>query len=388
MDEITDHSLQNHYFRINSILMIKLQMVDLYGQYKTIKEEIDQAIKDTIESCAFINGPQVKEFKIKFAEYLNCKHVITCGNGTDALQIAMMGLRLSKGDEVLVPNFTFVATAEAVALLGLQPVFVEVDQDNFLIDTNDLERKISPKTKAIIPVHLFGQCANMDEIMNIASEHNLKVIEDNAQAIGSDVLYHSNYFKSGSVGHVGCTSFFPSKNLGCFGDGGAICTNDDELGELFSSIANHGSKVKYYNDLVGVNSRLDTIQAAVLLVKLKYLDEFNQRRQQAAETYDKLLTEIPQVQIPKRVANSTHVFHQYTLKVEKRDELKNYLGEKGVPSMVYYPMGMHQQKPYKTEMQFDITDHLCKNVLSLPMHSELNTSDQEYIADTIKSFYI
>ncbi len=387
MDALAYHYIQNYYFRVNIYLIMKFQMVDLKGQYLKIKDEIDLAISETIQSSAFINGSQVKKFRIKLAEYLNCRHVITCANGTDALQIALMGLGLNRGDEVLVPNFTFIATAETVALLGLIPVFVEVDQDDFLMDINDLEEKITSKTKAIIPVHLYGQCANMNKIMKIASAHNLLVIEDNAQAIGSDILYQGENVKSGTVGHVGCTSFFPSKNLGCFGDGGAIFTNDDELAGLFSSIANHGSKVKYYNDVVGVNSRLDTIQAAVLLVKLKYLDEYNKGRQDAARVYDELLMDIPQVLIPKRVEYSTHVFHQYTLKVENRDKLKAYLAEKGIPSMIYYPMGMHQQKPYKTEKHFEITDQLCKNVLSLPMHTELNIADQEYISNTIKSFY-
>jgi len=362
-------------------------MVDLHGQYLHIKDEVDAAIQKVIESTAFINGPEVKDLQLKLKEYLGCKYVITCANGTDALQIALMALGLKPGDEVIVPDFTFIATAEIIALLKLKPIFVDVDPNTFLIDINKLENAITPKTKAIIPVHLYGQCANMKSIMAVAKNHNIFVVEDNAQAFGADILINESWEKSGTVGDIGCTSFFPSKNLGCFGDGGAIYTNDDKLGEVLSSIANHGAKVKYYQDMVGVNSRLDTLQAAILLVKLNQIDNYNKARQYAAEIYDSNLNDVRQIKIPERVIDSTHVFHQYTLKVEQRDELKRYLAEYEIPTMIYYPVGMHNQKPYKIKGDFKISDNLCKSVLSLPMHTELKAEQQLFIVDKIKKFY-
>jgi UDP-2-acetamido-2-deoxy-ribo-hexuluronate aminotransferase len=367
--------------------MEKIQMVDLYSQYLNIKSEVDNSIQEVIESSAFINGPQVKEFRNELKNYLGCKHVAACGNGTDALQIALMALNLSPGDEVIVPDFTFIATAEVIALLKLKPVFVDIDPDTFLMDLSEVEKKITLKTKAIIPVHLYGQCVDMDALMALSEKYNLSVIEDNAQAIGADVAFHGSWRKAGTIGHIGCTSFFPSKNLGCFGDGGAIFTNSDSLADEISSIANHGSKIKYYNDIVGVNSRLDTIQAAILKVKLKKLDEYIACRQRAASYYDTLLSNVPEVQVPKRVNYSTHVFHQYTLKAENRDELRMFLQEKKIPSMIYYPLGMHNQKAYKTDEKLEVSDKLCTSVLSIPMHTELTTEQQEYIGSTIKSFY-
>lgn len=362
-------------------------MVDLQGQYLRLKKEIDQAIGEVIQSAAFINGPQVKDFAAKLANYLQCKKVIPCANGTDALQIALMALKLEPGDEVIVPDFTFIATAEVIALLGLKPIFVDVDEETFLIDTEKLSQVISPKTKVIIPVHLYGQCANMEEIMNLAEKHKLYVIEDNAQAIGADVLYKGKWQKAGTIGHIGCTSFFPSKNLGCYGDGGALYTNDPVLAEEIACIANHGAKVKYYHEMVGINSRLDTLQAAILNVKLDNLDSFGQARRDAADLYDELLTGIMQIKTPKRVKHSTHVFHQYTLIVERRTELQAFLTSKGIPTMIYYPVGMHHQKAYKTDDILPVSDKLCQSVLSLPMHTELSADQQHYIAGAIKSFY-
>jgi UDP-2-acetamido-2-deoxy-ribo-hexuluronate aminotransferase len=367
--------------------MDKIQMVDLHNQYKHIKPAVDDAIQDVINSSAFINGPQVKSFKSDLEKYLGCKHVIPCANGTDALQIALMALKVQPGDEVILPDFTFIATAEVIALLGLKPVFVDVDPDSFLVDIEQIESALSSKTKAIIPVHLYGQCANMDEIMKLAVPRGIAVIEDNAQAIGSDILSNGTWKKSGTIGHIGCTSFFPSKNLGCYGDGGALFTNDDKLAEEMACIANHGAKVKYYHEQVGMNSRLDTIQAAILQVKLKHLDTYCEARREAAKRYDTLLQDVNQVKIPCRVSHSTHVFHQYTLKVENRDDLKTYLASKAIPSMIYYPVGMHNQKAYKTSGKFKVSDELCRTVLSLPMHTELRIEQQEYIIDTIKEFY-
>lgn len=367
--------------------MTKIQMVDLFGQYYSIKSEIDSAIQDVINSSAFINGPDVKNFKAQLEEYLACKRVIPCANGTDALQIALMSLGAKPGDEVILPDFTFIATAEVVALLKLTPVFVDVDPETFLLDINKLEGAITPKTKAIIPVHLFGQCVNMEKILEIARQNNLGVIEDNAQAFGSKIKIGDNWHKAGTIGDVGCTSFFPSKNLGCYGDGGALYSNNENLGELLATIANHGAKVKYYHDIVGVNSRLDTLQAAILSVKLKHIDTYNKARLEAANRYDEYLKDLDDVVIPTRVGYSTHVFHQYTLKVKQRDELKAFLAEQGIPSMVYYPIGMHNQKAYKTNGNFSNSDELCRSVLSLPMHTELDESQQLHITDSIKKFY-
>ena len=367
--------------------MKRIHMVDLKGQYDNLKSEIDNAIEQVIQSSAFINGPQVKQFKTDLSSYLGVKHVITCANGTDALQIALMAINPKIGDEIILPDFTFIATAEVVALLGLKPVFVDVDPDTYLINIESLKQSITSKTKAIIPVHLYGQCANMEAIMDIASENNLFVIEDNAQAIGADISFKGKKIKSGTAGHIGCTSFFPSKNLGCYGDGGAIYTNNDKLAEEMSCIANHGAKVKYHHEKVGINSRLDTIQAAILQVKLKHLNTFSSARQLAASRYDKLLANVPQVKIPIRVNYSSHVFHQYTLKVERRDELKQFLTDKNIPSMIYYPVGMHNQEAYKTTGNFEVSDMLCHCVLSLPMHTELSEEQQKYIANTLIEFY-
>lgn len=375
------------YFRERKLNSMEIKMVDLNRQYQKIKTDIDSAIQGVIDSTAFINGPQVNGFKEELKNYLNCKYVIPCANGTDALQIALMALDLNPGDEVIIPDFTFIAAAEVVALLNLTPVFVDVDRNSYLINVEEFRKAITKKTKAVIPVHLYGQCANMEEIIRIASDNNLYVIEDNAQAFGADVKINGTWSKAGTVSDIGCTSFFPSKNLGCYGDGGAIFTNNDRLGERISAIANHGARIKYYHDLVGVNSRLDTIQAAILSVKLKQIDNYNRLRTEAADRYDGMLMNVEEVQTPQRVNNSTHVFHQYTLKAEKRDELKSFLASKGVPTMVYYPVGMHNQKSYITKGSFIVSDMLCANVLSLPMHTELENEEQQYIVEAIKEFY-
>ncbi len=369
-------------------------MVDLKNQYLKIKHEIDTAIHDVIDSTGFIKGEPVRFFEQELANYLGVKHVIGCANGTDALQVALMSLGLKPGDEVITPNFTFIATVEVVALLGLKPVLVDVEQDSFNIDIHSLEAAITPKTKAIIPVHLFGQCANMEEIMRLANKHNIYVVEDNAQAIGSDYFFTNGLSqKAGTIGHVGCTSFFPSKNLGCFGDGGALFTNDDVLAETIRSITNHGMKIRYHHDRIGVNSRLDTIQAAILRVKLKYLDVYNQARIEAADRYDKLLDSSNQVVTPHRVLWSNHIFHQYTLKLVdvNRQELIHKLLEKKIPAMVYYPIPLHRQKAFEgfkkdsLVKDFPNTDLLCSSVVSLPMHTELNEELQEYIVTNLLS---
>jgi dTDP-4-amino-4,6-dideoxygalactose transaminase len=373
--------------------MQDIKMVDLKGQYLRIKEEVDNAIQAVIDNTEFINGGAVKLFQKNLEQYLSVKHVIPCGNGTDALQIAMMALGLQPGDEVITSNFTFIATVEVIALLGLKPVLADVDKNTFLLDADNLEKLITPKTKAIVPVHLFGQCCNMDKIMALAKKYNLYVIEDAAQAIGADYTFADGTTqKAGTMGHVGCTSFFPSKNLGCFGDGGALFTNDNEIATMLRSIVNHGMKVRYYHDHVGVNSRLDTIQAAILSVKLKYLNEYNTARQKAATYYDEAFKNNPKIQIPRRVKNSTHIFHQYTLilKDGNRDELKAYLQEKGIPAMVYYPVPLHTQNAYKylgyKEGDFPVSEHLCARVISLPMHTELDDKQLEYITSSIFSF--
>jgi dTDP-4-amino-4,6-dideoxygalactose transaminase len=372
--------------------MEKIQMVDLLGQYKKIKQEADAEMQKVIEQTAFINGPQVKAFAGDLADYLQVKHVIPCGNGTDALQIALMALGLKPGDEVITPDFTFIATVEVVKLLGLKPVLVDVDPVLFTLDVEQLKLAITPKTKAIVPVHLYGQCANMDAIMAVAKEKNLYVVEDVAQAMGAD-YFHANgtHSKAGTIGDIGCTSFFPSKNLGAFGDGGALFTQNDEVAEKVRMIVNHGSKVKYYHQVTGVNSRLDTLQAALLKVKLKYLDAYNQARQEAAARYDKLLGDVEGLQTPSRTAYSTHIFHQYTLLLDEgidRDALKSYLAEKGVPSMVYYPVPMHKQEAFLEDVagaaEFPVSEKLVQRVLSLPMHTELTEEQQIYIAKHVK----
>ncbi|MDA3779201.1 MAG: DegT/DnrJ/EryC1/StrS family aminotransferase [Bacteroidales bacterium] len=372
----------------------KINMVDLKSQYLKIKNEIDYSIHEIIDSTAFINGAKVKEFAANLENYLNVKHVIPCGNGTDALQIAMMALDLKPGDEVITPNFTFIATVEVMKVLGLVPVLVDVEPDTFNINPESVEKAITKKTKAIVPVHLFGQCADMDKIMDIAEKNNLFVIEDTAQAIGANYNKGELNKMAGCIGNIGCTSFFPSKNLGCYGDGGAIYTNDDVLAEKLSMIVNHGSKVKYYHDSIGVNSRLDTIQAAILDVKLKYLDDYNNARRSAADYYDKNFNDIEEVSVPKRNADSTHTFHQYTLQINNevnRDALKKYLNDKEIPAMIYYPIPMHLQKAYKDSRykdgDFPVTEKLCKTVLSLPMHTELNKNQQDIIINAIKDFF-
>ena len=368
----------------------KIQMVDLKGQYQKIKTEVDAAMNEVISSTSFINGPAVKEFQSNFETYLNIKHVIPCANGTDALQIAMMALDLKQGDEVITANFTYVATAEVIGLLGLSPVLVEVNQDTFNIDIESIERNITSKTKAIVPVHLFGQCADMERIMAIAKKHNLYVIEDTAQAIGADYSFSDGRnFKAGTIGTIGCTSFFPSKNLGCFGDGGAIFTNNDELAKKIRMIAHHGQSVQYVHEVLGVNSRLDSIQAAILKIKLKHLDEYALSRNKVADFYDKAFSNHSKIKIPSRSKNSTHVFHQYTLQIigYDRSELREKLTEHGIPAMIYYPSPLHKQNAYKNERfktnDFPITQKLCDTVLSLPMHTELDEETLNYITNTL-----
>ncbi|MGE0567926.1 MAG: DegT/DnrJ/EryC1/StrS family aminotransferase [Bacteroidia bacterium] len=371
----------------------KIQMVDLKSQYEKIKEEVDKGIQNVIENTAFINGPAVKEFQSDLEKYLNVKHVIPCANGTDALQIAMMALGLKPGDEVITANFTYVATAEVIGLLGLTPVLVDVNEDTFDINIEAIKRSITPKTKAIVPVHLYGQCCNMEEILAIAKESNLFVIEDVAQAIGADYIFKDGKkAKAGTIGTVGCTSFFPSKNLGCYGDGGAIYTNDDNLAAKLRMIAHHGQSKQYHHDVLGVNSRLDSIQAAVLKVKLKHLDEYAAARNRAADYYDKAFAGNAKLTTPARAKNSTHVFHQYTLKLNgiNRDALRQFLSERNIPSMIYYPIPLHMQKAYSSERykagDFPVTEKLCEIVLSLPMHTELSDDTLKYICDSVLEF--
>ena len=365
-------------------------MVDLKGQYQKIKEEIDQEIFKVIDSTQFINGTVVKEFQKNLENYLKIKHVIPCGNGTDALQVAMMALGLQPGDEVITTSFTFIATVEVIALLGLKPVLVDVEPETFLIDPKAVKKAITLKTKAIVPVHLFGQAANMEQIQEIAKNHKLFVIEDTAQAIGADYYFNDNSKKKlGTISDIGCTSFFPSKNLGCFGDGGAIFTNNDEYAGKLRSIVNHGMRVKYYHDNVGVNSRLDSIQAAVLNVKLKYLDDYNKKRAEVADCYDKAFEGHPNLVIPKRVSYSNHIFHQYTLQTKNldRDRLREELSKEGVPAMVYYPVPLHLQKAYIDPRykngDFPVTEQLSKSVISLPIHTELGTEQQGFIIEKV-----
>ncbi|MFS4471068.1 DegT/DnrJ/EryC1/StrS family aminotransferase [Chryseobacterium sp. T20] len=373
---------------------MKIQMVDLKGQYLKIKEDVDISIQECIDSTAFINGPAVKEFQQDFEKYLGVKHVIPCANGTDALQIAMMALDLKPGDEIICPAFTYVATAEVIGLLGLKPVMVDVDKDTFDIELNGLEKYLTPKTKAIVPVHLYGQSAEMEKILEFAEKYNLFVIEDNAQAIGSDYTFSDGTLKkTGTIGHIGCTSFFPSKNLGCYGDGGALMTNDDELAFKIRMIANHGQEKKYYHKVLGCNSRLDTIQAAVLKVKLKHLDEYSASRNRMADYYDTNLAGIAEIQTPKRAVNSTHVFHQYTLRVKngKRDELQKYLAEKNIPSMVYYPLPLYKQEAFLQYVEegfsLPVTEQLCKEVISLPIHTEFDQEVLDVIITEIKNYF-
>lgn len=368
-------------------------MVDLMSQYQKIKPAIDKAILNVIENAQFINGPEVSGFQNELETYLGVKHVIPCANGTDALQIALMALGLKPGDEVITPSFTYIATTEVMALLGLRPIFVEVDKDTFCIDPNSIEAAITSKTKAIVPVHLYGQAANMDAIMDIAKKHSLFVIEDNAQAIGSD-YYHTNgkITKTGAIGDIGCTSFFPSKNLGCYGDGGAICTNNDELAAAMRMIANHGQSKRYYHDVVGCNSRLDSIQAAVLRIKLRELDNYIAARRKVADHYDTFFAQFPQIKTPVRGKESKHVFHQYTLTLEgvDRDKLNEFLAIKDVPSMIYYPVPAHRQKMFEAfgseNTVLPITDWLTERVISLPIHTEMEQDQLDYICATVAEY--
>lgn len=373
--------------------MRKIQMVDLLRQYEEIQSEIDQAILSTIRTTAFINGPEVKSFQKELEDYLQVNHVIPCANGTDALQVAMMALNLQPGDEVITASFTYVATAEVIALLKLKPVLVDVDPDTFCIDTEEIRKAITPKTKAIVPVHLFGQCADMEEILSIAKEHNLFVIEDTAQAIGAEYTFSDGTVKkAGTMGTFGCTSFFPSKNLGCYGDGGAIFTNDEELAKKTRMIANHGQRVQYYHDEIGVNSRLDSIQAAILRCKLPHLDTYNKKRLDVALFYNAAFGELENVITPCIDSQSSHVFHQYTLRLKgiNREELRSYLAEKEIPAMIYYPVPLHLQKAYSDERyeegQFPVTEELCKEVLSLPMSPNLDPEQLNYITHHFKAF--
>lgn len=372
---------------------LNIQMVDLKSQYMKIKPQVDQAINDVLSSTQFINGEHVKSFQNELAAYLDVKHVITCANGTDALQISMMALGLKPGDEIITPSFTYIATTEVIGLLGLKPVFVDCDPKNFNISVDEVEKAITKKTKAIVPVHLFGQSSDMKSIMSLAKKYNLFVIEDNAQAIGSDYLGFNQPQKTGTIGNIGCTSFFPSKNLGCFGDGGAMMTNDDELAKKLRMIANHGQSKRYYHDIVGCNSRLDNIQAAVLRIKLKELDQYILNRQKAANYYDQNLKDLDQLTLPFINLDSNHVFHQYTLKLDDsivRDELIQYLAEKNIPAMVYYPVPAHRQKMFSKIPNscgnMKVTNWLSSRVFSLPMHTELSTLQQDYIIENISNF--
>lgn len=370
--------------------MRKIQMVDLISQYEKIKPEVDQALQEVIQSAAFINGPAVKSFQKELEDYLGVKHVIPCANGTDALQIAMMGLNLKPGDEVITATFTYVATAEVIALLGLKPVLVDVDEDTFAINPEQVKAAITPRTKAIVPVHLFGQCAPMEAIMEIAREHNLYIIEDTAQAIGAEYTFaDGTRRKAGTIGDIGATSFFPSKNLGCYGDGGALCTNDEDLAQHLRMIANHGQAKRYYHDEVGVNSRLDAMQAAILRCKLPHLDEYNAARRKAADYYDAAFANVSDLSTPVRASYSTHVFHQYTLRLKEgsRDELVEKLKEKEVPAMIYYPVPLHFQKAYRDSRysngDFPISEKLVTEVFSLPMQTELSEEQLKYITETV-----
>ena len=372
---------------------LNIQMVDLKSQYVKIKPQVDQAINDVLSSTQFINGEHVKSFQNELAAYLGVKHVITCANGTDALQISMMALGLNPGDEIITPSFTYIATTEVIGLLGLKPVFVDCDPENFNISIAEVEKAITKKTKAIVPVHLFGQSSDMKSIMNLAKKYNLFVIEDNAQAIGSDYLGFDQPQKTGTIGNIGCTSFFPSKNLGCFGDGGAMMTNDDELAKKLRMIANHGQSKRYYHDIVGCNSRLDNIQAAVLRIKLKELDQYILNRQRAANYYDQNLKDLDQLTLPYRNLDSNHVYHQYTLKLDEsilRDELIQYLADKNIPAMVYYPVPAHRQKMFSkipnSYGNMKVTNWLSSRVFSLPMHTELSSLQQDYIIENIYNF--
>tara|TARA_R110001592_G_scaffold119404_1_gene322430 strand:- start:27851 stop:28984 length:1134 start_codon:yes stop_codon:yes gene_type:complete len=371
--------------------MEPIRMVDLLGQYAKIKEEVKTEINKVLDNATFINGPVVSEFQKDLENYLSVKHVIPCANGTDALQVIMMAYDFPKGSEVIVPSFTYVATVEVIALLGLKPVFVEVYPDTFNIDIEDLEAKVTDETVAIIPVHLYGQCADMERLMSVAKKHELKVFEDTAQAIGADYTFtNGNVVKAGTIGDAGATSFFPSKNLGAYGDGGAIMTNDDELASRLRMIVNHGQSERYYHDSIGVNSRLDSIQAAILKVKLKYLDEYNEARQHVAERYNEAFAVSNDIVTPNTADFTSHVYHQYTIKLKdasKRNELNKFLSGQGIPSMIYYPVPNHLQKAYRyygyKEGDFRITEDLCSRVISFPIHTEMGRDQQEFIIDNV-----
>jgi len=373
--------------------METIQMVDLKGQYLRIKPQVDEGIMEVLMETSYINGPQVSLFKNNLEKYLNVKRVVPCANGTDALQIAMMALDLKPGDEVIVPAFTYVATAEVIALLNLKPIMVDVDIDSFNVTPEIIEAAITEKTRAVVPVNLYGQCADLECIRNLCDKRGLYMIEDNAQAIGADYMLRSGEkVKSGTVGHIGSTSFYPSKNLGAYGDGGALYTQDENLGSMLHKIANHGQTKRYYHDMVGVNSRLDSIQAAILNVKLNYLDQFASERRAVADAYDSGFSAIEALQIPFRVEFSSHVFHQYTLKVKdgRRDQLQSYLKEKGIPSIIYYPLPLYDQEAFKKDsnVQFlPATDKLCKSVLSLPIHTEMSEEQIAYIVNSVVQFF-
>ncbi len=372
--------------------MKKIEMVDLRSQYERLKADIDSAVAGVISSTAFIKGPDVRLFEEDLQRYLGIRHVISCANGTDALQIAMMALGLKPGDEVITTNFTFIATVEVIELLGLKTVLVEPEPGTFNISPEAIRKAITPRTRAIVPVHLFGQCADMEQITAMAQQHGIHIIEDTAQATGAEYRFSDGTVKkAGTMGIIGCTSFFPSKNLGCYGDGGALFTDNDELAALIRSITNHGMKVRYYHDTIGVNSRLDTLQAAILRVKLRHLDEFNEARAKAAAFYDNELSGLPGISIPERNPFSTHIFHQYTLKIDggRRNDLRECLENEGIPSMIYYPVPLHMQKAYLhlgyNADDFPVTSRLSEEVLSLPMHTEMDDEQLAYITGCIRS---
>ena len=374
--------------------MKNIQMVDLKSQYNKISNEIDREVIEVIQSTKYINGPKVQEFCSNLKNYMGCKHVIPCANGTDALQIALMACDLKPGDEVICPSFTYVATAEVIALLGLTPVMSDVDPETFNIRAENIKHLITDKTKAIVPVHLYGQSANMEEIISLSKKYNLKVIEDNAQAIGCNYFFNNGTNKkTGTIGDIGTTSFFPSKNLGCYGDGGAIFTDNDELAYKMRMIANHGQEKKYYHKVTGCNSRLDSIQAAILNVKLEFLDEYNNKRNKMADKYDNVFNSIEELQTPLRSKNSDHVFHQYTLKTSKnhRNNLISYLNNKGIPSMIYYPVPLYKQEAFSryVEKGFEIEniEKLCATVFSLPIHTEIENSHQDFIIENVLSYF-
>lgn len=374
--------------------MNKIEMVDLRTQYQRIREEVNQAIQSVLDSAAFIQGREVALFADSLKDLLRVKSVVPCANGTDALQIAMMALGFKPGDEVIVPVHTYVATAEVIALLGLTPVFVDVDDETFCINIEEASLRITPRTVAIVPVHLYGQCANMEALLALAKQHRLHVIEDTAQAFGAEYYFSSGQTaRAGTMGTIGTTSFFPSKNLGCYGDGGAVLTQDAELGERMRMIANHGQRVKYHHDVVGINSRLDTLQAAILQVKIKYIDEYAAKRQAVADHYDKTLGHHELIRIPARSRKSTHVFHQYTIQVPERDRegLRQHLQNQKIPTMIYYPVPLHLQQAYRREGfgegSFPVTERLSKTVLSLPIHTEMTADQLEFISNAVLGYF-